>query len=41
MRAKRGDERDFNRDNLGAGMRAAIEEVKHGYHAMIDSWNRQ
>jgi hypothetical protein len=31
----------FNRDNLGAGMRAAIEEVKHSYRAMIDSWHRQ
>lgn len=28
-------------DNLGAGMRAAIEEVEHGYQAMIDSWHRQ
>jgi hypothetical protein len=31
----------FNRDTLGAGMRVAIEEVKHGYAAMIGSWRRQ
>jgi hypothetical protein len=31
----------FNRGTLGAGMRAAIEEIKHGYEGMIDSWRRQ
>jgi hypothetical protein len=26
---------------LGAGMRAAIEEVERGYEAMIESWRKQ
>lgn len=26
---------------LGSGMRAAIEEMTHGYKAMIESWHRQ
>lgn len=30
-----------SRDTLGAGMRAAIKEVKHGYREMIDSWRKQ
>jgi len=30
-----------NRDTLGAGMRAAIEEVKGGYEEIIDSWRRR
>jgi hypothetical protein len=30
----------FNRDTLGTGMRAAIEEIKHGYEEMIDGWHR-
>lgn len=31
----------FHRDALGPGMRAAIEEIKSGYEAMIESWRRQ
>lgn len=30
----------FDRGNLGEGMRAAIEEIKHGYEEMIDGWHR-
>jgi hypothetical protein len=30
----------FNRGTLGEGMRAAIEEVEHGYEEMIDGWRR-
>ncbi|HEV2945479.1 MAG TPA: hypothetical protein VGX26_10240 [Solirubrobacteraceae bacterium] len=30
----------FNRDTLGAGMRAAIEEVERGYEAMIEAWRK-
>jgi hypothetical protein len=30
----------FDRGTLGAGMRAAIEEVEHGYEEMIDGWRR-
>ena len=25
---------------LGEGMRAAIEEIEHGYQAMIESWRK-
>lgn len=31
----------FNHDTLGAGVRAAIAEIKQGYAEMIDSWHRQ
>jgi hypothetical protein len=31
----------FHRGTLGEGMRAAIEETKNGYEAMIESWRRQ
>ena len=27
--------------DLGAGMRSAIEEIRHGYKAMIESWHRR
>jgi hypothetical protein len=27
--------------SLGSGMRAAIEEIEHGYGAMIESWSKQ
>jgi hypothetical protein len=30
----------FDRGTLGEGMRAAIEEIKHGYEAMIEGWHR-
>ena len=30
----------FNDGTLGAGMRAAIDEIKHGYEEMIDGWHR-
>ena len=30
----------FDRGTLGAGMRAAIEQIKHGYEEMIDGWHR-
>jgi hypothetical protein len=30
----------FSRDTLGAGMRIAIAEIKHGYAEMIESWSR-
>ena len=30
----------FDRGTLGAGMRAAIDEIKHGYEEMIDGWHR-
>ncbi len=30
----------FSRDGLGPGMRAAIEEIKRGYGAMIESWRK-
>ena len=28
----------FDRATLGEGMRAAIDEIKHGYQAMIEAW---
>jgi hypothetical protein len=31
----------FHHGTLGAGMRAAIEEVERGYEAMIESWRKQ
>ena len=30
----------FERGTLGEGMRAAIDEVKHGYKEMIEGWHR-
>jgi len=30
----------FDRGTLGAGMRAAIEQVERGYEEMIDGWHR-
>jgi hypothetical protein len=30
----------FDRGTLGEGMRAAIEEIKHGYDEMIEGWHR-
>jgi hypothetical protein len=30
----------FHRGTLGAGMRAAIDEIKHGYKEMIEGWHR-
>jgi hypothetical protein len=30
----------FDRDTLGEGMRAAIDEIKGGYEEMIDGWHR-
>jgi hypothetical protein len=30
----------FHRGTLGAGMRAAIEAVKHGHQPMIEAWRR-
>lgn len=30
----------FDRGTLGEGMRAAIEEIEHGYEAMIEGWHR-
>jgi hypothetical protein len=30
----------FSHDTLGAGMRTAITEIKHGYAEMIESWHR-
>lgn len=29
----------FDRGTLGTGMRAAIDEIKHGYEEMIDGWH--
>jgi hypothetical protein len=31
----------FHHGTLGAGMRAAIEEVERGYVTMIESWRKQ
>jgi len=31
----------FHRGTLGEGMRAAIEDTKRGYEAMIQSWDKQ
>jgi hypothetical protein len=31
----------FHRGTLGSGMRAAIEEVTHGYRPMIEAWCRR
>jgi hypothetical protein len=31
----------FNRGTLGVGMRAAIDEITHGYEEMIESWRRR
>jgi hypothetical protein len=31
----------FHHGTLGQGMRAAIEEIEHGYPAMIESWRKQ
>ena len=31
----------FHHGSLGPGMRAAIEEIKCGYGAMIESWSEQ
>ncbi|HTR90044.1 MAG TPA: hypothetical protein VMG62_08050 [Solirubrobacteraceae bacterium] len=31
----------FHRGTLGEGMRAAIEEAKRAYGAMIESWDKQ
>jgi hypothetical protein len=31
----------FHHGGLGPGMRAAIEEIKRGYGAMIESWSKQ
>jgi hypothetical protein len=30
----------FDRGTLGEGMRAAIKEIKRGYHEMIEGWDR-
>jgi len=30
-----------HRGTLGQGMRAAIDEIEHGYKSMIESWHRQ
>jgi hypothetical protein len=31
----------FHSGTLGEGMRAAIEEIEHGHHQMIEGWERQ
>ncbi len=31
----------FHRGTLGEGMRAAIQDAKHGYLEMIESWNKR
>lgn len=31
----------IHHDALGSGMRAAIQEIKRGYEAMIESWRKQ
>jgi hypothetical protein len=31
----------FHSGTLGEGMRAAIEEIRHGYREMIERWERQ
>jgi hypothetical protein len=31
----------FHRGTLGEGMRAATEQVKHGYRVMIEGWEGQ
>jgi hypothetical protein len=31
----------FDRGTLGEGMRAAIDEIKHGHQAMIEAWSNR
>lgn len=32
---------NFHRGTLGAGMRVAIQSIKHGYRPMIEAWREQ